>query len=46
MIEDYKHEEETRTVKVHEHTYENIYTCAKCGNIRSVHEERIGGMPD
>ena len=38
-----KHPSETRVVNVHEHYYENVFTCVDCGNERIVNDRRIGG---
>lgn len=38
-----KHVKETRKIIVHEHQFENIYTCEACGNTRREYEYRAGG---
>ena len=37
------HSKETREVIVHEHKFENVYTCEACGEIRKEYEYRAGG---
>lgn len=37
------HSEEDRKVIVHEHVYENVYTCKACGNVRRECGRRAGG---
>lgn len=37
------HIDEKREVIVHEHRFENIYTCEACGNIRREYDYRAGG---
>ena len=37
------HSDEKREVIVHEHQYENVYTCEACGVIRRKYEYRAGG---
>ena len=37
------HSDEKREVIVHEHQFENVYTCEACGNIRREYNYRAGG---
>lgn len=37
------HSDENREVIVHEHQYENVYTCKACGVIRREYDYRAGG---
>lgn len=43
VVDECKHPDETRVVKVNEHRFENVYTCVNCGNERIVNDRRIGG---
>ena len=43
MVGECKHLDETRVVNVHEHYYENVFTCVDCGNEMIVNDRRIGG---
>ena len=37
------HSDEKREVIVHEHQFENVYTCEVCRNIRRTYDYRAGG---
>ena len=43
MIDECKYPDETRVVNVHEHRYENVFTCVDCGYERIVNHRGIGG---
>ena len=43
MVDECGHLSETRVVNVHEHYYENVFTCADCENERIVNDRRMGG---
>jgi len=43
MADTCPHSDETREVIVHEHQYENVYTCKACGVIRREYDYRAGG---
>ena len=43
MADECKHSSEIRVVNVHEHYYENVFTCVDCGNERIVNDRRMGG---